>query len=1151
MPDFDNKLTGKIEVVDSNGAPVSQSFVSNDDDTLVGILHSHSNLLFLDSVTLETLEDWERIRSSAVNTYSKSKAVLSQIENINNRLDTILSEFDTDLTLPEKWHKVIQIFNECAKAVTEKQAEFGCNDPVTSLTNLSCKVYNLEAYSETNEYGGRVGRFDFLGADSFLSMFPLGEYPLKENYPTAYSYILAQLDFLYSLKWQLRRSVYNLRSANNTLSPLYKWRGGSLYPYVLVPPSTNLNYKDVLRLEQYPDMIRHLFTLRVVTDYDGGVDYIDPDGKVVKGIPYIYWGDALDFQIEVVGGEPPYKFSKSQHPFGWLPLIVSESGKLTLPSDESYWRTSGNVPASLGSYNHQRFQITDNSGWYIETSFNVQVVPKPLKGYIIHNERYYDGTDWYMEVIFPTYPWIKYDDDGKLVEGVGYISEQKTFSYDAAPASKYIYAKQSLLKVSGSGRTGLGYGFRGENDLRPSIRSKPIYFQWHNATITSDLEYLDKLYYTGFPFSADAEATVFMPVYNGTDKPDAVIVPIKVTYGANRTETWEESAEARTSAITTTAYADIDTTKLTEYGVPSRVYEKYSTHSYHSFTIYPSEIVASGTCGENVKWKLNDKGILAIRGDGAIDDYTVGSAPWYGHASEIERIIIMDGVTTIGSYAFYGLNNLFKVEFYADLTEIKDNAFADSVMTLARYRSTIEDWNNITIGTGNDCLLNAKLGTHLSPQTSGVIECQSTDPQQQLSASRKPVRTSTIAWNFDAEAETLTISGEAWIDLDYFDTRPSDSMMYDFSPNPPSTPRRYKLYCGKRNIPWEHLAIRVKHIIIEGDNLVGLAGLGSMFYNVESIVFPSGVKYINNLCNGMANLTKVDLSNNILNSSGYILNTSGLTGNCGYAFSDCSKLNYVILKKDFVIYPYMFHRCYSLQRVENLDKAYYIYKYAFTGCASLYSVTLGKLSQLEPYAFFGAGVKEVTIKGFSGKYSLKGNPFISCRNLERITIIDDPETANAWVDDYGALYGYATVKGSSPSEYVKALYTYPYAKKMDTYYVAEDTEVINGAFYYAESVNTVVINEGCKRVEDYTFSDSKIKKICISSTVGYFGYMGSITDGLEIVALNPGMTYHTNIFNMDSSRLITFYGYKGSTTETLASKYSNWTFVALDEEPSE
>ena len=102
MPDFDNKLTGKIEVVDSNGAPVSQSFVSNDDDTLVGILHSHSNLLFLDSVTLETLEDWERIRSSAVNTYSKSKAVLSQIENINNRLDTILSEFDTNLTLPEK-----------------------------------------------------------------------------------------------------------------------------------------------------------------------------------------------------------------------------------------------------------------------------------------------------------------------------------------------------------------------------------------------------------------------------------------------------------------------------------------------------------------------------------------------------------------------------------------------------------------------------------------------------------------------------------------------------------------------------------------------------------------------------------------------------------------------------------------------------------------------------------------------------------------------------------------------------------------------------------------------------------------------------------------------------------------------------------------
>ena len=59
---------------------------------------------------------------------------------------------------------------------------------------------------------------------------------------------------------------------------------------------------------------------------------------------------------------------------------------------------------------------------------------------------------------------------------------------------------------------------------------------------------------------------------------------------------------------------------------------------------------ASGTCGEGLTWTLND-GMLTISGNGAIPDYSYSShAPWYD--GEITSIVIEDGVTRIGAWAF-------------------------------------------------------------------------------------------------------------------------------------------------------------------------------------------------------------------------------------------------------------------------------------------------------------------------------------------------------------------------------------------------------------------------------------------------------------------------------------------------------------------
>ncbi|MCD8354377.1 MAG: leucine-rich repeat domain-containing protein, partial [Clostridiales bacterium] len=87
------------------------------------------------------------------------------------------------------------------------------------------------------------------------------------------------------------------------------------------------------------------------------------------------------------------------------------------------------------------------------------------------------------------------------------------------------------------------------------------------------------------------------------------------------------------------------------------------------------DVTASGTCGEDLTWVLED-GTLTISGTGDMTDWSSSSSvPWYSYASSIISVVIADDVTSIGNYTFYNCESLTSVTIPDSVTSIGDYAF--------------------------------------------------------------------------------------------------------------------------------------------------------------------------------------------------------------------------------------------------------------------------------------------------------------------------------------------------------------------------------------------------------------------------------------------------------------------------------------------
>ena len=115
-----------------------------------------------------------------------------------------------------------------------------------------------------------------------------------------------------------------------------------------------------------------------------------------------------------------------------------------------------------------------------------------------------------------------------------------------------------------------------------------------------------------------------------------------------------------------------------------------------ALSVFATETAKSGTDG-NINWTISD-GVLTVSGNGAIRDYTVWSdpTPWFEDRLEYNAIVVEEGVTAIGDYAFAYSSALTSVTLPDSLTYIGNGAFeycsGSPAVTLPEGVTTVGEW---------------------------------------------------------------------------------------------------------------------------------------------------------------------------------------------------------------------------------------------------------------------------------------------------------------------------------------------------------------------------------------------------------------------------------------------------------------------------
>ncbi len=202
----------------------------------------------------------------------------------------------------------------------------------------------------------------------------------------------------------------------------------------------------------------------------------------------------------------------------------------------------------------------------------------------------------------------------------------------------------------------------------------------------------DALYKAG-TYTATAENDIGSVVVEMTFSADA-ITDVNIDASAQTKGIGQEAAQPLREAILAAQSADVDgysgatlTSDAIKQAAADCIAQASTGKAASSLSQNAADLIDSGTCGNYATWEFYRDGTLYIRGSGAMLDYSFTadanthtssySTPWYAsHGADIQRVVIEDGITRIGKYAFTGCSAMHSVSIPDSVTEIGEEAFA-------------------------------------------------------------------------------------------------------------------------------------------------------------------------------------------------------------------------------------------------------------------------------------------------------------------------------------------------------------------------------------------------------------------------------------------------------------------------------------------
>ena len=536
----------------------------------------------------------------------------------------------------------------------------------------------------------------------------------------------------------------------------------------------------------------------------------------------------------------------------------------------------------------------------------------------------------------------------------------------------------------------------------------------------------------------------------------------------------EETSAPTETQTTTEATETTETTASTEETIATTEPTEETTEPVLDLFAEDGNVIASGTCGaqgDNLTWVLTEDGTLTISGSGKMKDYSTSSvAPWYTKRTKILSVVVEDGVTSVGSCAFYACLKLASVTLpegtksigyssFRDCTKLAEVNIPNSVTSIGS--SAFDGCSSLTSVTipegvtsiGDSAFRGCSSLTSVTiPNGVTSIGGYAFDGCSSLTSVTIPDSVTSIGWNAFSGCSSLT-------SVTIPDSVTSiDSSAFEYCSSLTSvtipagvTSIGLAVFSGCSSLT----SVTIPECVtsIGGSAFKGCSSL-------PSVTIPVGVTSIDTYAfSGCSSLTSVTIP-------------EGVTRIAPGTFYGCTKLESVTLPEGLVSIEYYngtgaFENCTSLKNIEIPEGVTSIGREAFSGCSSLTSVTIPEgVTSIGSQTFYNcSSLTSVTIS--EGVTSIGSSAFNGCSSLMSVSIPDSVTSIGSV-----AFSGCSSLTSVTIPDGVTSIgnQTFYGCNSLTSVSIPDSVTSIDGAaFSGCRSLTSVTIPDGVTEIKGGTF----------------------------------------------------------------------------------